>query len=97
MKQILVFFLAIVLHVNGAGPEEVQVVSITDLNGEQIAGARVELIGTGIVLYSNIKGECYVPLRLLIQSEFVRIESISYKPVQKPVTELRHKIVLQQR
>lgn len=89
--------LTVAMSMNAAGPEEVRVVSITDAYGEQIAGAKVELVGSGMVFYTNLKGECFVPLRLLVQSEYVRIESISYRPVQKPVTELNQKVVLQQR
>lgn len=72
-----------------------KVIRVVDKNGEQLSGAKIELLGTGKVFYTNSKGECFVPLAQLQLSKAIKIECISYKPIQLKSLEIKDNIILE--
>lgn len=75
----------------------VQVITVVDNHNELVTGAKVELMGSKHVYYTNIKGECYIPSGLLRQFKSLNIECISYKSVNISTREVSEKITLESR
>lgn len=94
MKHALIVFFILASQLMAADLADVQVVRVADKNNESVAGAKVELLGTGKVYYTNSRGECYIPVGLFRICESVRIECISYKPSMLRTFELNSKIIL---
>ncbi len=95
MKQVIILFLLLSTALHAEVVPQMQVIAVSDKNNELVSGAKVELIGTGKVYYTNSKGECYIPLSILNQSKGVLVECISYKPFQFKTTDLQSKVVLE--
>lgn len=72
-----------------------KVIRVIDKNGEQLSGAKIELLGTGKVFYTNSRGECFVPTFQLQMAKLVKIECISYKPIQVKSLEIKTDIILE--
>ena len=72
-----------------------QVITIVDNNNELVTGAKVEVIGSRHVYYTNIKGECYIPSGLLRQYKSLSVECISYKSISISTKEVSEKITLE--
>jgi len=71
------------------------VITIVDNNNELVTGAKVEVIGSRHVYYTNIKGECYIPSGLLRQYKSLSVECISYKSISISTKEVSEKITLE--
>ena len=95
MRVILIFLLSLGLQLNAGEFVQGKVIRVVDNNGEQLSGAKIELLGTGKVFYTNSKGECFVPLAQLQMAKSVKIECISYKPIQLKSLEIKTDIILE--
>lgn len=72
-------------------------IRVTDTNKELLAGARVDVIGTGKTLYTNLKGECFISNELLVKGSGLEITCVSYRSVRLKSIDLNTEIVLQMR
>ena len=97
MKAVFTFILFVTLSLMAYDQSAVQLIQVADKNNELVSGAKVELMGTGKIYYTNSKGECYIPMQIFKQCLSVKIECISYKPVSYKNFELNSKIILENR
>ncbi len=72
-----------------------QILKIYDKNNESVAGAKVELLGTDKIYYTNSKGECYIPENIYKSCNSIKVECISYKSTVLNINELNSKIILE--
>lgn len=82
-------------HLFAINQPDFQVITVIDKNNELVTGAKVELLGSKHVYYTNIKGECYIPSVLLRQFKLLSIECISYKSMNISTREVSEKITLE--
>jgi predicted nucleotidyltransferase len=97
MKNVVFVFLLIGTQMFALNNSDVQVLQVSDKNNELLAGAKVELVGTGKTFYTNSKGQCYIPTELLNVCKTVKIDCISYKTISIKSIEVQNKIVLEER
>lgn len=67
------------MDLNGAEKTLYRTISVVDAKNEKIAGAAVELVGTGKVFYTNLNGDCEIPEALFLSAKSITINYISYK------------------
>lgn len=72
----------------------VKVIEVFDSSNEALAGVKIELVGTGKSFYTGISGKANIPLNLLQQAEYVKVDYISYKSLKLNISELNSKIIL---
>lgn len=69
---------------------------VQDDKQECLPGVKVEVLGKDhLVFYTNLKGECLLPVEA--QNCSLKIQSISYKPMTIPAHAKISKIILQNR
>ena len=95
----LPFFLVVLFSANLFAYDQstIQLIQVSDKNNDFVSGAKVELVGTGKVYYTNSKGECYIPIQIFKQCQFVKIDCVSYKPTLLKTFEIKSKIILENR
>lgn len=76
---------------------ELVAISVVDAKNERIAGAAVEVVGTGKVFYTNINGICFIPKNLLNVGKSLTVNYISYKTSTIALDNADHKVVLTSR
>lgn len=67
------------MNLNGAEKIQYRTISVVDAKNEKIAGAAIELVGTGKVFYTNLNGVCEIPEALFFSAKSITINYISYK------------------
>jgi hypothetical protein len=72
-------------------------IRVTDTNKELLTGARVDVIGTGKTLYTNLKGECFISNELLSNCSGLEITCVSYRSVRLKSLDTDSEIVLEMR
>lgn len=72
----------------------VKTIQVMDVNNEQLSGVKVEVLGTNLVYYTNINGECTIPVHVLENSAGLKIESVSYQTTKIEKNQLNSKIIL---
>ena len=97
MKAVLMLILLVSANLFAYDQSAVQLIQVSDKNNELVSGAKVELIGTGKVYYTNSRGECYVPMPIFKQCQSVKIDCISYKSTLIKTYEINSKIILETR
>ncbi len=97
MKVLLMLFLLVSANLFAYDQSAVQLIQVSDKNNELVSGAKVELVGTGKVYYTNSKGECYVPMQIFKQCQSVKIDCVSYKSTLLKTYEINSKIILDNR
>ena len=94
MKAVLMLILLVSANLFAYDQSAIQLIQVSDKNNELVAGAKVELLGTGKVYYTNSKGECYIPMHIFKQSQSVKIDCVSYKSTLLKTYEINSKIIL---
>lgn len=95
MKKLLFLFLLICSSALASNPSALHLIKVMDKNNESVVGAKVVLLGTDKVYYTNSKGECYIPVEIFKTCQAVKIESISYKSITCNAHDLNSKIILE--
>lgn len=83
------------ISLQAEAPVAAKMIQVTDVNGETLAGVKIELMGTGKTFYTNLNGVCIVPQDLIQSVKWIKVECISYKSQQMPAYELNSKIILE--
>jgi hypothetical protein len=52
---------------------------VMDENNETISGAKIRIENTNIEFYTNVSGECLIPVEYINKNSVLIIESISYQ------------------
>lgn len=97
MKSLLMLLILTTSSLFALDVNSFQLVQVTDKNNESLAGAKVELIGTDKIYYTNSKGECYIPQNILKQCRSIKIECISFQSTTLMTYDINSKIILQNR
>jgi hypothetical protein len=97
MKAVLLLIVLVSANIFAYDQSAVQLIQVSDKNNELVSGAKVELVGTGKVYYTNSKGECYVPIQIYKQCQSVKIDCVSYKSTLLKAYEINSKIILDNR
>lgn len=95
MKNIFLILVLIGGNLIAGDNTALQVLKIYDKNNESVAGAKVELLGTDKIYYTNSKGECYIPETIYKSCDGIKIDCISYKSTILHTNELNSKIILE--
>ena len=94
MKSVLLLIVLVSANIFAYDQSAVQLIQVSDKNNELVSGAKVELLGTDKVYYTNSKGECYVPMQIFKQCQSVKIDCVSYKSTLLNTYEINSKIIL---
>jgi hypothetical protein len=97
MKVVFLLIVLVSVNIFAYDQSAVQLIQVSDKNNELVSGAKVELVGTGKVYYTNSKGECYVPIQIYKQCQSVKIDCVSYKSTLLKAYEINSKIILDNR
>ncbi len=94
MKAVLMLILLVSANLFAYDQSAIQLIQVSDNNNELVSGAKIELIGTGKVYYTNSRGECYIPMQIFKQCQSVKIDCVSYKSTLLKTYEISSKIIL---
>lgn len=94
MKSIALLFMLVVGNLLAEERQLVQKIQVFDVKNEALSGVKVQLEGTSYVFYTNINGECYIPMNVIKASRSIVLESISYKSKSLTKTDIPSKIVM---
>ncbi len=97
MKHLFLLFLFVSVNLFAYDQSTVQLIQVSDKNNDFVSGAKVELIGTGKIYYTNSMGECYIPIQVFKQCQFIKVDCVSYKPKVLKTYEIKSKIILDNR
>lgn len=95
MKSLALLFVLVTGSLLAEERQSMQVIQVLDVKNETISGAKVEIAGTGRVYYTNLKGQCFIPVNVLKSGKELVVECISYKSQTVKNFETSSKIVLE--
>lgn len=97
MKSVFIFLLALVCSLPAKGSQASTLkLQVFDEQQECLAGVKIEVMGLNhAVFYTNLKGECVLPLSA--QGHMLFIQSVSYKPLTISAHSKISKIILHNR